>query len=268
VTKPGGSVSVVIPCYRCAASVTAAVRSAHEQSVRPLETIAVDDASDDGTGETLTALAAEYGSHWLRIIRLRQNRGPASARNTGWDAARGEFIAFLDADDEWHPRKLEIQLQVMQSDPGIALSGHRHSFGKPVALDAHIPVIKEISARALLWRNQFVTPSVMVRREIPHRFLEGRRYMEDHLLWTQIAFSGLRILRIELPLATLFKPAYGVSGQSAALLQMEAAELANYRSLRREGRIGALTHSGLWFWSGAKFVRRLAVVAARRLIHA
>jgi hypothetical protein len=104
----------------------------------------------------------------------------------------------------------------------------------------------------------------MIRRDIPFRFLQDRRYMEDHLLWTQIAFSGLRVLLIELPLAILFKPAFGVSGQSAALLQMELAELANYRRLRQEGRISAPTHLVLWLWSVAKFVRRLCVVAAHQ----
>jgi glycosyltransferase involved in cell wall biosynthesis len=255
---------VVIPCYRCAGTIAAAVASVRQQSLQPLESIVVDDASDDRTPEALSALGAQYGSDWLRIIRLAHNRGPGSARNAAWDAARGEFVAFLDADDTWHPRKLEIQLEVMRSDPRIALCGHGHSFDVHAAIDAGLPNVREVSARALLWRNRFVTPSIMVRRDVPLRFLEGRRYMEDHLLWTQIAFSGRRVVRIELPLATLSKPAYGASGQSAALLEMERAELANYRSFRRERRIGALTHLALRCWSIGKFLRRLVVVAARR----
>jgi hypothetical protein len=79
----------------------------------------------------------------------------------------------------------------------------------------------------------------------------------------EIALSGHRIVRIELPLATIYKPLFGASGLSADLLQMEKAELSNYGTLRRAGHIGRITHVLLFCWSLAKFFRRLVIVAMR-----
>ena len=260
-------VSVVIPCFQAHATLPRAVESVAQQSARARELIVVDDASSEDTGAVLRDLQRRHGEDWLRIVRLDRNQGPASARNAGWEAARGECVAFLDADDSWHPRKLEIQHRVMREHPDIALSAHRHAFGAAADLPPQSapPQLTEISARALLWSNRFVTPSVMVRRAIATRFRPERRHMEDHLLWMQLAYAGHRIVAIELALATLHKPAFGASGQSAQLVAMQRAELDNYRLLRREGLIGAPGCALLSLWSGAKFLRRLTIVAGRRL---
>lgn len=259
----GAAVSVVVPCYRCAATVVRAVESALAQSLPPLEIILVDDASPDDTPAALRRLRERDPSR-VTILTLAQNRGPSGARNAGWDAARGDYVAFLDADDSWHPRKLEIQLEVMRQDPDAALSGHRHRLGALPDAVAQ-PAVRRVSAEELLWSNRFVTPSAMVRRDVPQRFEESRRHMEDHLLWLRIAYSGAGVLLIDAPLAAIHKPIFGARGQSAELLAMERAELQNYRLLWREGRYGAPKLAVLWLWSALKFVRRLAIVAARRL---
>ncbi len=258
-------VSVIIPCFQAHATLPRAVASVAQQSARALEVIVVDDASGEDTSVVLHDLQRRYGADWLRIIRLEHNQGPASARNAGWDAAKGDYVAFQDADDSWHPRKLEIQLRFMRAHPEFALTGHGHAmdgmFGPLADGDPHV----EISARALLLSNRFVTPSVMVRRALSVRFRAGQRHMEDHLLWMQLALDGHRIARIELALASLYKPHFGASGQSGELRAMEEAELANYSLLRRGGKIGRATCAALQAWSVAKFMRRLALVAIRGL---
>lgn len=100
------SVSVVIPVYNCTERLEGAIRSALNQVPGPLEIIVVDDASIDPIDPA--ALAAVDPR--VRVIRHEINRGGGAARNTGIDAARGEFIAFLDADDRWLPDKLKLQL--------------------------------------------------------------------------------------------------------------------------------------------------------------
>ena len=268
--RPAGAVtkvpvSVVVPCFRCAETIATAIRSVHDQTLRPREVIAVDDASDDETPQELARLEREFGSDWLWVIRLPRNQGPSSARNAGWDAARGDFIAFLDADDTWHPRKIEYQYPMMRADSKIALSAHRHSFGELAPVASTEPRTTEVTASALLWRNRFVTPSVMLKRGLPFRFREGQRHMEDHLLWMQIAFAGCRITVLEIALAALHKKPFGEAGLSSQLLEMERAELANYRLLCREKHIGRVMLAVLQCWSAAKFLRRLLLVAARRL---
>ncbi len=259
-------VSAIIPCFQAHATLARAVASVAQQSARALEVIVVDDASGEETSSVLRDLQRQYGADWFRIIRLERNQGPATARNTGWAAARGQYVAFLDADDSWHPRKLEVQCRVMREHPDIALSAHRHVFDAVADLppEATPPRLKAISARALLWRNRFVTPSAMIRREIGMRFRPDRRHMEDHLLWMQLAYAGHRIVVIELALATLHKPAFGASGQSAELLAMQRADLENYRLLFSDGRIGVPMLALLSAWSLAKFLRRLLIVAMRR----
>src|SRR6266536_6439533 len=97
------SVSVVVPVYNCVDRVQGAIRSALDQAPRPLEIIVVDDASTDSIdGAALAAI-----DPCIRVIRHEVNRGGGAARNTGIDAARGELIAFLDADDRWLPGKLK-----------------------------------------------------------------------------------------------------------------------------------------------------------------
>jgi len=119
------SVSVVIPCYCCKNTIERAVKSVAEQTLRPAELIIVDDASNDGTLEFLFEIKRKYGNDWIKIIPRQENRGPGATRNVGWDIATQPFIAFLDADDAWHPHKIEIQLKYMQEHPAIDITGHR-----------------------------------------------------------------------------------------------------------------------------------------------
>ena len=168
-------VSVVIPCYRCSRTIERCVQSVAAQSVMPLELLLVDDGSADETRAVLNDLRSKYPSGWIRLVLLDLNAGAASARNAGWNAARGDFVAFLDADDSWHPRKIELQYQFMSGRPDIFVSGHGHvQVGvMPIPVSLGAPVFHQMSARHVLLKNPFITPSFMVRRDMPFRFLEG-----------------------------------------------------------------------------------------------
>ncbi|MHB1099234.1 MAG: glycosyltransferase family 2 protein, partial [Burkholderiales bacterium] len=106
-------VSVIIPCYRCAETIARAVDSVLKQTLPPEEILLVEDCSGDD-GNTLAVLhSLQQNNPFIRVIPLAKNGGPAAARNAGWDAAKQPYIAFLDADDAWHPKKLEIQYSWM-----------------------------------------------------------------------------------------------------------------------------------------------------------
>ena len=102
-------VSVVIPTYERAGLVGRAVDSALAQTVEDVEVVVVDDGSTDGT----RARVEERADPRVRYLAHDDNRGVSAARNTGVEAARGEYVAFLDSDDEWLPRKLERQLSAL-----------------------------------------------------------------------------------------------------------------------------------------------------------
>lgn len=262
-------VSVVIPCHECAATIARAIASVQRQTAKPQEIILVDDASGPDTLKELEKIRSRLGPSYATVVSLRTNVGPASARNAGWNIAKGDFVAFLDADDAWHPRKLEIQTDLMQERSDIAVSGHRASQlrdGEDEPPSIGSLTFRPIRFWQLVLANRFVTPSVMVRRSLPYRFTAGRRHMEDHLLWMQIAAAGELIVRIDAVLAYTFKSAYGASGQSSALWAMETAELENYRLLASSGALRQPVALLLGAYSVLKFVKRLMVVGMRRII--
>ncbi|MFO7894461.1 MAG: glycosyltransferase family A protein [Longimicrobiales bacterium] len=156
-------VSVVLPTRNRADLLGRAVASALAQTVRDIEVIVVDDASDDDTPEAVAAL----GRADLRVrgIRRPEPGGAPAARNAGIDAARGDVVAFLDDDCLWHPDKLEKQLEALTPGRGLVYCRHaiRHDGrwvveGEPGA--ARDPV------GGLLRKNYIGTYSILVRRDL------------------------------------------------------------------------------------------------------
>ena len=109
-------VSAIVPVYNGAATVGRAIESALDQKFEGLEVIVVDDGSTDSTGERLK----QWGDR-IRVVR-QANSGPSSARNHGVRVAAGEYLAFLDADDEWMPGKLSKMIGALESARGAALA--------------------------------------------------------------------------------------------------------------------------------------------------
>lgn len=267
------SVSVVIPYYRARKTIERALASVRAQTVVANEIILVDDASNDGASEYLWELVEAYPSPPIRIYLHPANMGAATARNTGWNNASGDYVAFLDADDAWLPQKLELQHAFMIANPLVIASGHRSQQADADMSASALPGVSiastitttKIGRWSVILRNPCVTPSVMVRRELDLRFLSGKRYMEDHYLWQQIVLSGHALVRLEVVLVDIFKPLYGASGLSSHLWRMESAELQNYELLQRQGYYSRLTKGFLITYSLVKFLRRLFIVAVRRL---
>jgi glycosyltransferase involved in cell wall biosynthesis len=257
------SVSVVVPCYRCAVTIERAVASVCAQTVLPAELILVDDGSGDETHSVLIALQSRYGKDWIQLISLDHNVGAASARNCGWNVASGDYVAFLDADDAWHPRKIEVQLAAMVAHPNSVISGHSHRIWEQGDERPQWEVQPAEAQAVPRWKvmltNPFVTPSVMLRRDIAERFTERQRYMEDHMLWLQLACRGATILMIPVELAVTFKKSFGVQGLSAQFWLMERGDLGNYRRLYRGGCIRAPLFVALCMYSVLKYARRLLI---------
>lgn len=108
-------ISCIIPTYNGEKFLREAIDSILEQTYWPIEIIVADDGSKDGTA----AVAKSYGDP-VRFI-TQETAGPAATRNLGIQAAKGEFLAFLDADDLWHPEKLERQFAHFQEQPKLDL---------------------------------------------------------------------------------------------------------------------------------------------------
>ncbi|PKO82909.1 MAG: hypothetical protein CVU17_11175 [Betaproteobacteria bacterium HGW-Betaproteobacteria-11] len=255
-------VSVVIPCYRCSGTIERALASVAAQTHRPAEVLLVDDGSNDDTLGVLKALERQY-SEWVRVLSLPFNKGPSAARNVGWNAATQPYIAFLDADDVWHPEKIRIQRKYMSLHKDVAACGHHcpyaaSAFNAPIVSDTE-PTASVISPVSLLFRNPFSTPTVMLKKDLPVRFTGGHFFAEDLRLWQQLAFAGYKTVRLEIALAYILKHPYGDGGLSARLWAMEKGELDNLLFLKQQRKIGAGLLSVSILFSLLKYVRRLIV---------
>jgi glycosyltransferase involved in cell wall biosynthesis len=254
------SVSVVIPMHNSSRIIERALQSVFNQTLPAAEIIAVDDASTDDTCAVVERLATNSPTP-VRLIKLTANLGAGVTRNTGWDVAHGTLIAFLDADDAWHPRKLEFQVEAMNAHPSTVMSCHQHQFSSTNDWSSvHAPRQHLVGLRAFLFKNRCSTPSVVVRREIPQRFGNGS-HSEDYLLWMRIVAAHGPCLKIDAPLVHCLNPAFGGHGLSGQMFAMERAELAGFRALHQEGAISLTMLVVASVWSAAKFMIRLVRMA-------
>lgn len=256
-------ISVVIPCFRCTKTIWRAINSILNQTVQPVEVILVDDASGDETLNMLRDIEHQH-TNLIKVLSLANNMGAGSARNAGWAAATQPYLAFLDADDAWHPQKLEVQYAYMQQHPEISLCGHARRILVQKDELPHWDIQPNVEAQAvirwqLLLSNQFVTPSVMLRRDIQPRFVEKQRHMEDHMLWLIIVCAGGKATKLSAELAAIYKSPYGEAGLSSHIWSMGKSDLSNYQRLYRNGYINLAQEFLLALFSGLKFIRRLFI---------
>jgi teichuronic acid biosynthesis glycosyltransferase TuaG len=116
-------VSVLMPAYNASKYISQAIDSVRAQTYHDWELIVVDDVSSDCTCQIVQGYVDK--DHRVSLIRLKENRGPAAARNVGLRSSAGRYIAFLDADDMWINNKLEVQISLlMKSDASFTFSSY------------------------------------------------------------------------------------------------------------------------------------------------
>jgi len=161
-------VSVVIPTYNRRHLVCDAIDSVLAQSRPAAEIIVIDDGGKDDTGDALRA----YGDK-VRYV-YQENAGLSAARNHGIRLATQPFVAFLDDDDVWHPRKLEFQMPVLERDPDMGMIG-AEQFDWPIATFPSIPADAATSLVSVSWER------LVIRTVIPVSSAIIRRTVLDHI---------------------------------------------------------------------------------------
>ncbi|CUS99730.1 Glycosyltransferase involved in cell wall bisynthesis [Candidatus Kryptobacter tengchongensis] len=257
----GAPVSVIIPCYNAKDTIERAVQSVYNQTWRPAELIVVDDGSEVETIEFLRKLKKEYGD-WMKLIELKKNSGgPSVPRNVGWDNASQPYIAFLDDDDAWHVKKIEIQLNFMLNHPEFSITAHKVYVVKdgqyPINLEIYPDYqFRNVNKWLFLFRNLFVTSSVVLRKDLPFRFESNLKFSEDYHLWLRIILSGNKGALLDLPLAFWFRPFFSPGGISSKLWDMEKDEIKVYLDLVQHGYVKKYCLPFLISFSLLKFLRR------------
>lgn len=266
------SIAVVIPCYQCTATIARAIASVAAQTLRPQELILVDDASHDGTLAELHRLKQHYGPDWVTVLAQTKNQGPGAARNRGWNAATSEFIAFLDADDSWHPEKLARQSAQFEHNPHFAGLGHRAAVvGSEQQAKHDKPLtneqlkVSQVGFTQLLRSNVFLTSTMMLRREITARFAEDKYYSEDYLLWLTLVAQGVNLGTSNAKLTYQYKQAFGAGGLTGNILNMHRGERDNFTRLYRQGYLSSMSYFRSRVRLAIKLCKRGALLGVRKL---
>lgn len=170
-------ISVIIPTYNRAGKIMRSVESVLNQTYRDIELIIVDDCSKDNTVEVLHKVQDDR----LRVIRLEQNSGACVARNTGIEAAKGEYIAFQDSDDAWHLEKLEKQLDALEKNGAdVVFCRMKPHTEETEGFEFKTKLIPEIPAgfvdkRDLIMGSKVSTQTILAKREV----FENEKFSPD-----------------------------------------------------------------------------------------
>jgi teichuronic acid biosynthesis glycosyltransferase TuaG len=197
-------VSIVTPTFNSSRFLAETAGSVLGQSYASWEWLIVDDASTDDTPHILSSLQATDSR--IKPSRLPQNSGPAVARNLALNQATGEFVAFLDSDDLWHPEKLEAQCNFMASmecqfsfTAFSVISESGHESGKRV--DDKLEQTRFDYFDMLMKRATLGCSTVMIRRAaIAHNRMPLVRSGQDYAFWLRLLRQGLTAHLIPRPL--------------------------------------------------------------------
>lgn len=201
-------VSIIIPAYNAEKYIRESVESALAQTYPNVEVIVIDDGSKDGTKKILEP----YGAAGKIVYVYQENKGLAASRNAGIRAAKGEYVAFLDADDIFLPEKVAEQVRALEASPdfGVCYSDLLHFTDPPVGEKSseffhHTYTYPSGNIFGELLKRQFINPlTVMARRVVFQKygmFDESLRRSEDWDLWLRFARAGVRFLYLDKPLA-------------------------------------------------------------------
>lgn len=184
-------VSVVLPTFNRARLIGRAIQSILSQNYTNFELIIVDDCSRDNTEKVITSFHDER----IRYIRHEKNKGAVAARNTGIRAARGEYVAFQDSDDEWLPEKLGKQMKVFESAPldfGVVYTSYWLIDNGTITYYPPLDIVKQTEGNihdALLVTNFINTPTAVVKRECFEKagMFENLPRLQEWGLWLRIS---------------------------------------------------------------------------------
>lgn len=181
--KKQGLVSIITPFYKAEQVIRKTIASVQAQTYPNWELLLIDDCSPDDSANIVRQLQTEDPR--IRYHRLKENSGAAVARNMALEMARGEYLAFLDSDDLWHPNKLSLQLQFMGENK-CAFCFTRIEFidckGNRVKESRPIPELVDYDL--LLRQTVIATSTVMIdRRQIPPFHMPHRRSGQDYATW-------------------------------------------------------------------------------------
>lgn len=274
--KVSGLVSIIVPVYRAQAYIAKTIEMVLSQTFKKWELLLVDDCSDDESADEIrralsayrcepvihklenTGCMEEYqcgGERRVRLVCKQKNEGAAKARNTGLALAKGQYIAFLDADDVWFPDKLTKQLAFMEKR-GACFAFSAYEFGdeeaKPTGKVVHVP--DTLTYRKALSRTVIFTTTVVLDRNlVPDRLIQMPQVeSEDTATWWQILRAGYPACGLDDVLAIYRRPPKSLSSN-----KLKAVKRI-WNLYRRQERLSVLSSAYYFmFWAYRATMRRI-----------
>jgi glycosyltransferase involved in cell wall biosynthesis len=233
-------VSVVMPAFNNARTVSRALASIAAQTMRPLEVIVVDDGSSDGTSEAVRAMAGNMNGVRLRLFR-QTNQGAGAARNRAVAAATGTWLAFLDADDQWLPAKMERSMAVVEAGDLVMCSHNLFNVGPEgeTLNDSQARWLKDPADpyRTLFLRGFISSSTVVVRRDAVLAvggFDPDLRSAQDYELWLAVlARAGARFETFADPLLRYTLAPEGITSRIGRKVACSLAILRRHMGILR-----------------------------------
>jgi len=218
-------VSLIIPCYRGANTLNRAIKSVLAQT-RPVdEIIVVNDCSPEA--DEIERVLLQYPN--VVYAKNAVNLGLAATRNKGVSVASGDIVCFLDVDDELHPQKIELQLNIFRENAAISCGvriirdGNAVEAGEVYKDSGNVRVIK--THTRMLFRNTITGASLMISKKLMVKvdgYDERLRSCEDYDLWLRLLEAGITVYDIQYPLYLYY---YNEDGLSKDLLNISYWEL-------------------------------------------
>jgi glycosyltransferase involved in cell wall biosynthesis len=188
--------SVIIPCYNSSKTLERAIQSLLQQTLLPDEIIVIDDCSNDNVA--VAEIASEYLT--VRLIRNTENLGLAGSRNVGLWASKCDVVAFLDADDESHCLRLELQMQCVAENQVVACDSAREL--QELSLSSYRTQLYSRPYFNMLF-NRLTGASLMGSAALLKKhggYDSDMRAGEDYDLWIRLLDAGVGVARVKLPL--------------------------------------------------------------------
>lgn len=234
-------ISVITPAYNAERFIEDAINSVLRQTYTHWEMIIVDDCSTDRTREIIKLYLRKDTR--IKLIELKNNSGPAVARNVAFEHARGRYLAFLDADDQWMPEKLEKQLNFMQ-DRQIAFSFTKYIKIKENNTETHsvVHIPDYVTYKQLLKHNVIGCLTVMLDTEmIGEVKMVNMRSRQDYALWLTLCKKGFTAYGLQEVLAK-----YRIVGNSISHNKFKMAR-QNWKVYREVKKLSLM--KSMWYFA-------------------
>lgn len=249
-----GLISIIMAAYNTEKTIEQAINSVLSQTYTNFELLVVNDCSTDRTAELVKSIAAKDSR--VRLISNVKNSGVSYTRKHGLEEAKGSWIAILDSDDAWAPKKLEKQIDLQRRTNADLLftgSAFMDSDGQPIDWYLHAPA--EVTYRQLLKQNVLSNSSALVRKELyAKHYAIGDGMHEDFAIWLSILKKGTKAYGVDEPLLI-----YRIAKSSKSGNKVKAAR-QNWNTYRYVGLnlMEAIYYECWYIFNGIRKYRNLS----------